>query len=151
MDKQEQGPQKDMAPPPYSRIDVTAAPQPNAALEQVEAALDIGYAEIFTAGSAAAVDTRPPDQLTRMQAGLRAMHACEISCFIEFEKFIIEVNAEQRGAGWFPAFQVFKDGMVVVPWMTPTVPASPTKKIAIELAAQRAITDIRGGLATAFR
>ena len=78
------------------------------------------------------------------------MHAIEISCIVQYEKFIIELNAEQRRSEWFPAFQIIKDGLIVVPWISPVVSASSSKKIAIEIAAERAITDIRGGLVTAF-
>lgn len=150
MKKPEQKPGRGLEALTDFQVGGTAAIEQSAALKHVEAALDEGLAESFPASDPFAIDTRAPEQLTRMQAGLRAMHECNICCVIEYEKFIIELNAEQRGSEWFPAFQIFKDGMVVVPWMTPTVPASPTKQIAIEVAAARAVTDIRGGLATAF-
>ena len=120
------------------------------ALKHLEASLDDGLAESFPASDPVAIDTRPPEQLTCMQAGLRDMHCNNISCVIEYEKFVIELNAEERHSSWFPAFQIYKDGMVVVPWMTPTVSASLTKRDAIQIAVERAVTDIRGGLATAF-
>lgn len=150
MKKPEQKPLKGLAAMKYRQIEGASAPQRTIALAHVEAALDEGLAESFPASDPLAIDTRPPEQGAQMRAGLRAMQARDISCIIEYEKFIIELNAEQRSAEWFPAFQVVKDGIVVVPWTTPTVPASPTKQAAIEVAAERAVTDIRGGLATAF-
>ena len=150
MKKQAQKPLKGLAAMRYLQIEGASAPQRTMALAHVEAALDEGLAESFPASDPLAIDTRPPQQREQMRAGLRAMQAQDISCIIEYENFIIELNAEQRSAEWFPMFQIVKDGIIVVPWTTPTVAAAPTKERAIEVAAARAVTDIRGGLATAF-
>ncbi|WP_373986970.1 hypothetical protein [Duganella sp. BuS-21] len=122
----------------------------SAALQRVEDALDEGLDESFPASDPLAIDTRRPDQRQRIKEGLRAMHALDINCLVEYESFIIELNAELRDSQWFPEFQICKGTQVVSPWQAPATLASATKQRAIEAAAASAIADIRGGLATTF-
>ena len=135
--------------PQFSALPGVPFSQRPAALERIEQALDEGLEESFPASDPLAIDASAPENRRGIKDARYAARALDLSCIVEFDQFLIELNAEQRNNEWFPSFQIFKGNLVAVPWTAPTVPASSTKKMAIEVGTESAVADLRGGRAAA--